>query len=239
MEKGGHSQHISQQFNEELDAVKSHMLEMGGVVEKVLLDAIKSIMDADSGLAQEVRKTDKQVNTYEITIDEECARILAKRQPAASDLRLVLAISRTVRDLERIGDEAGKIAKQSIELTEAGKSPGGYIEIRHIGANVREMVHKSLDAFARLDERTALEVAKQDKEVDRDYASAMRELLTLMMEDPRNISRVLNIMWALRSLERIGDHARNIAEHVIYLVKGTDVRHVGLKEMARKVKDKD
>lgn len=239
MEKGGHSQHISQQFNEELDAVKSHMLEMGGMVEKLLLDAIQCIIEADSGLAQVVRKNDKQVNKYEMIIDEECARILAKRNPAASDLRLVLAIGRTVRDLERIGDEAGKIAKQSIELTESGKSPGGYIEIRHIGANVRDMVHNALDAFARLDETTALAVAQQDKEVDRDYASAMRELLTLMMEDPRNISRVLNIMWALRSLERIGDHARNIAEHVIYLVKGADVRHVGLKEMARQVNDQD
>ncbi len=236
MDKSGYSQHISQQYNEELEDVKKSMLEMGGQVEKLVADAITSIIDGDSAIAEMVRENDKPVNAKESDIDEECARILARRQPAASDLRLVLAIMRASTDLERIGDEAGKIATQTIELAEAGRSPGGYTEVQHMGTSVRGMLHDALDSFARMDETLALKVAEQDKEVDRYYGSAMRVVLTLMMEDPRSISRVLNIMWALRSLERVGDHARNIAEHVIYLVKGKDVRHVGLKEMAKQVK---
>lgn len=235
MDKGGYSQHISQQFNEELEEVKCSMLEMGGQVEQLLLDAVSSIIDGDSGMAEQVRENDKPVNAMESDIDGECESILARRQPAASDLRLVLAITRASTDLERIGDEACKIALQTIELSESGKAPGGYTEIQHMGTSVRGMLHDALDAFARMDETLALRVAEQDKDVDRYYGSAMRVVLTLMMEDPRNISKVLNIMWALRSLERIGDHARNIAEHVIYLVKGKDVRHVGLKEMAKQV----
>jgi len=236
MDKGGYSQHISQQYNEELEEVKRSMLEMGGQVEQLVIDAVSSIIEGDSQIATQVRENDKPVNAMESDIDEECARILARRQPAASDLRLVLAVTRVSTDLERIGDEAGKIALQTIELAEAGKAPGGYSEIQHMGSSVRGMLHDALDAFARMDETLALKVAQQDKEVDSYYGSAMRVALTLMMEDPRNISRVLNIMWALRSLERIGDHSRNIAEHVIYLVKGKDVRHVGLKEMAKQVK---
>lgn len=236
MDKGGYSQHISQQYNEELEDVKRQTLEMGGKVEKILAEAIASIMEHDSGMAQQVRDADRPINLMESTIDEECARILARRQPAASDLRLVIAITRASTDLERIGDEAGKIALQTIELTEHGKAPGGYVEIQHIGASVRGMLHDALDAFARMDEALALRVAQQDQEVDQWYGSAMRVLLSLMMEDPRSISKMLNIMWALRSLERVGDHSRNLAEHVIYLVKGKDVRHVGLKEMAKQVK---
>ncbi|MFK8021780.1 MAG: phosphate signaling complex protein PhoU [Pseudomonadales bacterium] len=236
MDKGGYSQHISQQYNEELEEVKRSMLEMGGQVEQLVIDAVSSIIEGDSSVATQVRENDKPVNAMESDIDEECARILARRQPAASDLRLVLAVTRVSTDLERIGDEAGKIALQTIELAEAGKAPGGYSEIQHMGSSVRGMLHDALDAFARMDETLALKVAQQDKEVDSYYGSAMRVALTLMMEDPRNISRVLSIMWALRSLERIGDHARNIAEHVIYLVKGKDVRHVGLKEMAKQVR---
>jgi phosphate transport system protein len=161
-------------------------------------------------------------------IDEECVRILARRQPAASDLRLIISISKSVIDLERIGDEATKIAKRAIDLCEEGQAPRGYVEIRHIGEQVRKMVQEALDAFARFDADLALSVAQYDKIVDREYKSALRELATYMMEDPRSISRVLSVIWALRSLERIGDHARNIAELVIYLVRGTDVRHTGL-----------
>ena len=161
--------------------------------------------------------------------------ILARRQPAASDLRLVISISKSVIDLERIGDEASKIARRAIQLCEEGSAPRGYVEVRHIGDQVRRMVRDSLDAFARFDAQLALSVAQYDKTVDREYKTALRELATYMMEDPRSISRVLNIIWALRSLERIGDHARNIAELVIYLVRGTDVRHLGLKRMQEEV----
>lgn len=220
--------HISQQFNAELEDVRSHLLAMGGLVEKQVNDAVSALIDADSGLAQQVREVDQQINQMERSIDEECVRILARRQPAASDLRLIISISKSVIDLERIGDEATKIAKRAIELCESGEAPKGYVEIRHIGEQVRKMVQEALDAFARYDADLALSVAQYDKQVDREYKSALRELVTYMMEDPRSISRVLSVIWALRSLERIGDHARNIAELVIYLVRGTDVRHTGL-----------
>ncbi|HLT03698.1 MAG TPA: phosphate signaling complex protein PhoU [Pseudomonas sp.] len=236
--KDSHTQHISQQFNAELEEVRSHLLAMGGLVEKQVNDAVTALIEADSGLAQQVREIDNQTNQMERDIDEACLRILARRQPAASDLRLVISVSKSVIDLERIGDEASKIARRAIELCEEGSAPRGYVEVRHIGDQVRRMVRDALDAFARFDAELALSVAQYDKTVDREYKTALRELVTYMMEDPRAISRVLNIIWALRSLERIGDHARNIAEQVIYLVRGTDVRHLGLKRMQQEVRGK-
>ena len=233
--KDGHTQHISQQYNVELEEVRSHLLAMGGLVEKQVSDAVRAVIDADAGLARQVRTIDDQIDIMERTIDEECLRILARRQPAASDLRLIISISKSVIDLERIGDEASKIARRAIELTEDGEAPRGYVEVRHIGEQVRKMVHQALDSFARFDAELALPVAQYDKLIDREYKSALRELATYMMEDPRSISRVLSIIWVLRSLERVGDHARNIAELVIYLVQGTDVRHMGLKRMAEEV----
>jgi phosphate transport system protein len=235
-EAGIHAHHISQQFNLELEEVKSNMLEMGGLVERQISDAIDSLITANSGLAQQVRQSDAIVNHMEITIDESCNRILARRQPAASDLRLVLGIIKAVNDLERIGDESAKIARLAIELTEQGNSSKGYVEIRHIGERVRKMVHMALDAFARYDADAALAVAKEDENVDLEYGSAMREMITYMIEDPRSITRVLNVIWALRSLERVGDHAKNIAEHVVYIVLGTDVRHIGISNMEQQVK---
>ncbi|HEJ2425197.1 TPA: phosphate signaling complex protein PhoU [Pseudomonas aeruginosa] len=229
--------HISQQFNAELEDVRSHLLAMGGLVEKQVNDAVNALIDADSGLAQQVREIDDQINQMERNIDEECVRILARRQPAASDLRLIISISKSVIDLERIGDEASKVARRAIQLCEEGESPRGYVEVRHIGSQVQKMVQEALDAFARFDADLALSAAQYDKTVDREYKTALRELVTYMMEDPRAISRVLNIIWALRSLERIGDHARNIAELVIYLVRGTDVRHIGLTRMKEEVEN--
>lgn len=238
MDKRDLAQHISQQFNAELEEVRSHLLAMGGLVEKQVNDAVTALVEADSGLARQVREIDDQTNQMERDIDEACLRILARRQPAASDLRLVISISKSVIDLERIGDEASKIARRAIELCEEGSAPRGYVEVRHIGDQVRRMVRDALDAFARFDPELALSVAQYDKTVDREYKTAIRELATYMMEDPRSISRVLNIIWVLRSLERIGDHARNIAELVIYLVRGTDVRHLGLKRMQEEVRGK-
>jgi len=231
--------HISQQFNAELEEVRSRLLAMGGLVEKQVNDAVNALIEADSELAQQVRDVDQQTNTMERDIDEECVRILARRQPAASDLRLIISISKSVIDLERIGDEATKIAKRAIELCEEGEAPRGYVEVRHIGEQVRKMVQQALDAFARFDADLALSVVQYDKTIDREYKTALRELATYMMEDPRSISRVLSVIWALRSLERIGDHARNIAELVIYLVQGTDVRHTGLARMAAAQAAKD
>lgn len=237
IDKDVHSHHISQQFNTELDDVKTHMLEMGGCVEQQVRDAISALIEADGIKAEAVKVGDDKINDMEVAIDEECTRILARRQPAASDLRLVIAISKVVIDLERIGDEAGKIATQAMQLIESGESPRGYKEIRHIGHHVGFMVRDALDAFARLDVDMALAVAKEDKLVDEEYGSAVRSLITYMMEDPRSIGQMLNVLWALRSLERVGDHARNIAEQVIYLVKGTNVRHVGISQMTAQVQD--
>ena len=233
--KEAYTRHISAQFNEELELVKNRLLEMGGLVEEQLGDAILSLINADSDMARKVIDADKKINIMETDLDEECTGILARRQPAAGDLRLVIAVMRAVNDLERVGDESAKIAKLALKLCEEGEAPKGYVEIRHIGDRVIKMTQKALTAFARLDAEAALKVAKEDKEVDLDYASAMRELVTCMMEDPRSISRVLNVMWSLRALERIGDHARNIAEDVIYLVKGKDVRHSSLAEMEKHI----
>ena len=236
MDKLHLDQHISNKFNEELEEARKHLMQMGGIVEQQVSNSITAIIEADSTLAQSIRERDESVNDMEIDIDEECAKILALRHPAASDLRFVLAVTKAVNDLERIGDEASKIAKQAIELTENGAAPKGYIEIRHIGNLVVSMLKKALDAFARSDADLALEVLQEDKVVNMEYASAMREMVTLMMEDPRMISRALNVMWALRSLERIGDHSQNISEYVIYLVKGKDVRHKKLSKVAKTVK---
>jgi len=233
--KDAHSHHISQQFNSELEQLKNHLLEMGGLVERQVGDAINALVNADSELAANVRATDKKINQMEMDIDEECTRIIARRQPAASDLRLVITASKVISDLERIGDESAKIARQAIKLCEEGESPRGYVEIRHIGGRVQAMTQKALTAFARLDADAALAVAREDKDVDMEYESAMREMVTYMMEDPRSIKRVMNVIWSLRALERIGDHARNIAEGVIYLVKGKDVRHLTIDEMQREV----
>ncbi|MEH6568403.1 MAG: phosphate signaling complex protein PhoU [Halioglobus sp.] len=239
LNQDSYKQHISAQFNAELEAVKNHLLKMGGRVEQQLAAAVEALVKMDSGEAGKVIALDREVNKMEMSIDDECARILARRQPAASDLRLVLAVARVITDLERIGDEASKIARQAIKLSEEGASPSNFVEIRHIGVHVSEMLRKSLDAFTRLDVDTAVEVVQQDSQVDKEYGSAMRSLVTFMMEDPRMITSVLNEMWALRSLERVGDHAANIAEHVIYLVRGLDVRHVALDELISKVEESE
>lgn len=230
MDKMHFDQHISQQFNEELEQVKTQMLEMGGSVQKQLEDAVLALEKADSELAGRVLEAEVQVDQMELDIDEACTLLIARRQPAASDLRMVMAVNKTVRDLERIGDEATRIAKMAINLCEEGSAPRGYVEIRHIGNSVRHMLNQSLDAFARYNVEVAMATLSQDEEVDLDYKTALRELVTYMMEDPRSISRVMNIMWALRALERVGDHAKNICEHVVYLVKGQDIRHGNLED---------
>ena len=230
-DKEAFTQHISQQFNDELEEIRTHLLEMGGLVEKQINDAIVALVEGDARLAQQVREKDDAINQMELDINQDCLRILARRQPAASDLRLVVSISKIIVDLERIGDESSKIAKRALDLVEEGQAPRGYVECRHIGHHVRRMVQEALDAFARMDTEQAFAVAREDKAVDQEYKTAMREMVTFMMEDPRSIGRVLNILWVLRSLERVGDHARNIAEHVIYLVKGRDIRHTSVSDL--------
>lgn len=227
--------HISSQFNEELQDVNTKFMTMGGFVEQQVANAIHALLDTNADLAIDVQIQDAVINRFETEIDEALTLILARRHPAAIDLRMVIAMSKANTDLERIGDEASKIARIAQNLCEEGGSPRGYMETRHIGNQVRVMIHDALDAFARLDVDQALRVLLADADIDREYQSATRTLMTYMMEDPRHISQVINVMWVLRSLERIGDHARNISEQVIYMVKGLDVRHTSVKEIEEKV----
>nr|WP_084494800.1 phosphate signaling complex protein PhoU [Alkanindiges illinoisensis] len=227
--------HISSQFNENLQDVNTQFMSMGGLVEQQVANAIHALLETDAALALKVQYEDQIVNKMETQIDEALTLILARRHPAASDLRMVIAISKANTDLERIGDEAAKIARIAQTLCEEGESPRGYMETRHIGNQVRVMIHEALDAFARLDAEQALRVMQADADIDREYQSATRTLMTYMMEDPRHISRVINVLWILRSLERVGDHARNIAEQVIYMVKGLDVRHTSYEAIEKKI----
>jgi len=232
MDKLNIDRHISQQYNTALDDLKTEFLELGGIVEQQIVDAVTAITDVDVELAQKVMRVEEEVDEREMSLDDLCTQIIARRQPTASDLRLVMAISKATRDLERIGDEANKIAKMAVAISELNDLPHGFSELRNLGRHVQQIVNDTLTAFARYDINMALKVVNKDKEIDREYGTAMRELITYMMEDPRNIGRSMNVIWALRSLERIGDHAGNIAEQVFYLVKGLDVRHKTAEEMA-------
>jgi len=227
--------HISRQFNAELEDIRTRVLQMGGLVERQIGQAITALVNADTGLAESVVTEDYKVNQMEVTIDEECSQIIARRQPAASDLRLVVAVIKTITDLERIGDEAEKIARMAVRLATEERPKNNYMEIQALGNHVRQMVHDALDAFARLDVEAAIRVAREDEQVDREYDGIMRQMITYMMEDPRSISRTLNVVWAARALERIGDHACNICEYIIYLVKGKDVRHTSLEQIEKEI----
>ncbi|HED16201.1 MAG TPA: phosphate signaling complex protein PhoU [Gammaproteobacteria bacterium] len=223
--------HISQQFNAELEDIRSRVLAMGGLVEKQVYDAVTSLVEGDVKLAETVIVNDYQVNAFEVAIDEECTQTLVRRQPAASDLRLIIAVIKTITDLERIGDQAEKVARMAIHLAETERPRNQYMEIMSLGKCAHEQLHKALDAFARTDVEQALAVAQDDANVDQEYEGIIRQRITFMMEDPRLISTSLNVIWAARALERIGDHARNLSEYVIYLVRGKDVRHISLEQM--------
>ena len=225
MAKMSFENHIMKQFDEELEEIRTRLMEMGGKVEQQLQNAIRAISDADSKLAEDVIAEEQHVDEMEVDIDEACILIIARRQPAASDLRLVMMVTKAVNDLERIGDEAKKIANHAVILAEQGGSSEGYTEIRHMGQSVSRMLANALDAFARFDVDAAMRTLEEDKQIDLDYKTALRELVTYMMEDPRSISRVINVLWVLRSLERIGDHAKNLCEQIVFVVKGKDIRH--------------
>lgn len=235
MDQSNISQHISRQFNEELEDIRNKVLAMGGLVEEQIDNAVTALVQNDVELAEEVVSRDYQVNALEVAIDEESAQVLARRQPAASDLRLIVAVIKTITDLERIGDQAEKVARMAIHLSEMERPKNQYSELRHMGDQVRKMLHGALDAFARMNVEAAVEVAEQDLRVDTEYDSIMRQMITYMMEDTRNVRRTLDIMWTARALERIGDHSRNICEYIIYLVKGKDVRHISLEEMKKEI----
>ncbi len=234
MDTGYTGQHISHQFDEEMQNLRSQVMKMGGLVEQQIMDAVEALQRIDSHAADKVIVRDHKVNALEVNIDETCTQILARRQPAASDLRMVVAVIKTITDLERIGDEAEKIAKMAVKLSEQDASfRTRYAGVRHLGEHVIRMVHNVLDAYARLDVDAALQVVRDDEEADEEYQNLLRMLMTYMMEDPRTISEVLDVIWAARALERIGDHAKNIGEYIIYLVKGKDVRHVDLNELEK------
>jgi len=225
------SQHISRRFNEDLERVRSQVLTMGGFVEQQLAKAVSALVEGDSTLGETVARDDFEVNRMEVSIDEECSRILATRAPAASDLRLIVAIIKAITDLERMGDECEKIGYIASRLATQERPTNKYREIKHLGRVVQNMVHDSLDAFARMHAEAALRVARQDRVVDEEYEAIQRQSITFMMEDPRNIRRALDVMWVVRAIERIGDHAKNICEYVIFMVHGKDIRHVRLEDV--------
>ncbi|MGL5006809.1 MAG: phosphate signaling complex protein PhoU [Plesiomonas sp.] len=219
------NKHISGQFNTELESIRTQVMSMGGLVEQQLTDAIRAMHDRDENLARRVIKDDAKVNMLEVSIDEACVRIIAKRQPTASDLRLVMAIIKTIAELERIGDVAERIAKTALENFTSQHQPL-LVSLESLGSHTVQMLHDVLDAFARMDVDAAIRVYREDRKVDKEYEGIIRQLMTYMMEDPRSIPNVLTAMWCARAIERIGDRCQNICEYIFYFVKGKDVRHL-------------
>ena len=224
------SRHISGQFNEDLERVINLVMQMGGLVEKQLNDALASVSDADEELALKVQSNDYQVNNLEVVIDDECTRLIAKRQPAAGDLRLVMAVIKTIADLERIGDEATKIAEVTLQSL-SNRHKDLLLNLDNLGRRVLENLQLTLDAFTRMDVDAAIKIHQMDEKIDREYEALMRQLMTYMMEDPRSIPQVMSVIWSARALERIGDRCQNICEYIIYFVKGKVVRHTTKEEI--------
>ncbi len=227
------SEHTSKQYDAELESVRAKVLQMGGLVEQQIVQALDALVNADVKLADEVIANDHRVNALEVSIDEDCSHIIARRQPAAGDLRMIMMVVKTITDLERIGDEATKVARVAQKLESDRMFTPRFGEIKTMVALVRDMLRTSLDAFARLDMSKTAEVARQDEQVDERFRGAMRQLITYMLEDPRTISMSLEVLFVAKAIERIGDHAKNIAEYVVYMVKGKDVRHTSVEEIEK------
>lgn len=227
--------HTFHQFDKELKDIRSQVMAMGGLAEKQLADALSALLEFDDELAAAVIANDRQVNQMDVMVDGACTEILVRRQPTASDLRFVLAVIRAINDLERIGDEAKYVAKIALRLVDKMAIRDCLSPIEHMGEKVKHMLHQSLDALARADGQQAIQVALTDKHVDQDHELIMRQMLTQMMEDPHRIPDITPLCWCVRALERIGDRSRNICEHVIYLVKGKNVRHTNLEQLAQEM----
>lgn len=226
------AEHISSHFNQELENVRSEVMRMGGLVEARLQQVLAALDEGSSSGLTEVIDGDADINKLEVEIDDACQTIIARRQPAAGDLRFVLAVSRVIVDLERIGDEVKKIALKAHELLGNNRVAAPELYNTHrMGTVTLGMIHRALDAFARLDTGAVIELSETDKHLDADYRAQLRSLITFMMEDPRSISATIDIMFMNKSIERIGDHAENIAEHVVYLTRGIDVRHTPLEQI--------
>lgn len=219
------SSHISSKYNNELEDVRNKVLTMGGLVEQQVADSIDALVEGNTELAEQVIRDDYKVNALEVAIDEEVHYIIARRSPTASDLRMLMMIVKTITDLERIGDEAEKIGNLTVFLCDNNCQEDLYSSLVHLGRDVVSQLASTLDAFARMDIKAAYKLAEKDKKIDQAYDTVVRQMITHMMEDPRKIKLVLNILWSARALERIGDHAKNICEYVIFMVEGKDVRH--------------
>jgi phosphate transport system protein len=227
--------HILKRFDTDLEDLRSRVLAMGGLVEQQFLHAIKGLEHGDIPALEQIIENDHLVNRREVELDEACNQVIARLQPAAIDLRMVMTVVKIITDLERIGDEAKKIAKMSIEIHSGDIRFVPQLDLRSVANIAVTMLKKALDAFARVDENTSAEIARQDRDVDASFKAAMRQLITFMMEDPRTISSALDLLFIARAIERIGDHAKNIAEYVVYMVKGRDVRHIGLEAMEKEI----
>jgi phosphate transport system protein len=237
MEAEALGHHTSSRYDADLERLRGNVLQMGGLVERQLQRALTGFLDGDFNQLVAVVREEQAVNELERSIDEDCGRILATRNPAASDLRLLIAILKANADLERIGDEAEKIASIGARRTGRDLPPDYFHELRHMGDLVQAIVHDALDASARMDAKQAIAVIRRDRTIDEEYDVLQRQSVTRMSEDPRGIRRNLDVMWAVRALERVGDHAKNICEHVIYAVHGKDVRHVSLDDAERQINE--
>ena len=229
-------EHISKQFDQELEAVRARVLQMGGLVEEQIINAMEALASGNVELAVTVMANDHRVNALEVALDEECSMIIARRQPTARDLRMLLTVIKTITDLERIGDEASKVARMAKLIYETDRLVAPrFTEIKHMTSIVLDMLRKALDGFARLDAGNATQIARLDESVDEEYRMVLRHLVTYMMEDPRSISMFIEIIFAAKAIERMGDHAKNMSEYVVYMVKGKDVRHTSVEEIEKEV----
>ena len=229
------AEHTSKQFDAELESVRSRVLHMGGLVEEQITRAMEALISGDMDLMERVISDDHRVNALEVDLDESCSHIIARRQPAAGDLRLLITVIKTITDLERIGDEAEKIARMAKLIHSAGRIHMPRMDLSNVADRALAMLRQSLDAFARLDVSEAMAVVRLDSAVDDQFRAIMRQLITFMMEDPRTITRSLEILFIAKAIERIGDHSKNMAEYVIYMAKGRDVRHVSIDEMEKEI----
>lgn len=233
------SEHTNKQFHADIETTRSMFLEMGGLVEAMVRDGMEALATGNNDLVEQVRKREKEVNRLEVEIDERIILLIARNQPTAVDLRLLLSISKMLTDMERCGDEAEKIAKVAQRLHEGQPDYEPAVELRHMSGLVGTLIRNALDAFAREDPLSAASVVRADKEVDKEWKASLRQIITYMIEDPRTISNSIDLIFIARALERIGDHAKNMAERVIFLVHGTDVRHTGVKHTERMARGED
>jgi len=233
MDKKSFTQHISQQYNEELEDILNRVMTMGGLVEQQLSDALVALVEGDNERGEHVVTNDYRVNAIEVELDEACTHVLARRQPTASDLRLLMAVIKTITDLERIGDEAERIGRMALHLLDEDRRRSPMAAVETMGQHVRSMLRGALDSFARMDTEQAVRVAQEDIQADSQYEVIMRELVQYMQDYPKSVPRIMDIVWSVRALERIGDRSRNICEYVVYFVRGKDVRHTSFEQMAQ------